>query len=77
MVRANEGSHSFTCHPRLSTSGMNHTCLYSPAAEHHHTLVTLWYSFPVPLRLGGWVGLGGLVKCWGGLSAEDGHPSQY
>jgi len=22
-------------------------------------------------------GLGGLVKYWGGLSAEDGHPSQY
>jgi len=36
-----------------------------------------WYSFPVPLRVGGWVGLGGLVKYWGGLSAEDGHPSQY
>jgi len=38
MARVNEGSHSFTCHPRLSTSGMNHTCLYSPAAEHHRTL---------------------------------------
>jgi len=23
---------------RLSTSGMNHTCLYSPTAEHHRTL---------------------------------------
>jgi len=23
---------------RLSTSGMNHTCLYSPAAERHRTL---------------------------------------
>jgi len=36
-----------------------------------------WYSFPVPVRIGGWVGLGGLVKYWGGLPAEDGHPSQY
>jgi len=33
-----------------------------------------WYSFPIPLMVGGWVGL---VKYWGGLSAEDGHPSQY
>ena len=23
---------------RLSTSGMNHTCFYSPATEHHCTL---------------------------------------
>ena len=30
------------------------------------------YSFPVPQRLGGWVGLCGI-----GLPAEDGHPSQY
>ena len=27
------GSHSFTCHPHT-----NHTCLYSPAARHHHPL---------------------------------------
>jgi len=33
-----------------------------------------WYWFPVPLRAGGWAGLGGLVKYWGDLSAEDGHP---
>jgi len=26
-----------------------------------------WYSFPAPLRIGGWVGLGGLVKYWGGF----------
>jgi len=43
---------------------MNHTCLYSPAAERHYTFG--WYSFPVPLRIGGWVGLGGLnlSKIW-------------
>ena len=54
-----EGSHSFipANHLSLSTSGMNHTCLYSPAAEHHRT----------PPRVGGWVGLGGLMKyCRGG-----------
>jgi len=34
MARVNEGSHSFTLPPaRLSTSGMNDTCLYTPAAE--------------------------------------------
>jgi len=34
------------------------------------------YSFLIPLRVGGWVGPGGLVRYWGGLSAKDGHPSQ-
>jgi len=40
MARVNEGSHSFSYLPptRLCTSGMNHTCLYFPAAEHHRTL---------------------------------------
>ena len=27
-----------------------------------------WYSFPSLLRVGGWVGLGGSVKYWGGKS---------
>jgi len=36
----NEGSQSFTCHPHvLSISGMNHTYLYSPAAQRLPTLV--------------------------------------
>jgi len=47
---------------RLSTSEMNHICLYSPAAEHHRTLTVGWYLFSVPLRTGGWFGLGGLVN---------------
>jgi len=39
MTRVNEGSDSFTCHyTRAATSGMNHTCLYSPAAQRHRTL---------------------------------------
>ena len=33
MARDSKGSHSFTCHPLT-----NHTCLYSPAAEHHRRL---------------------------------------
>ena len=35
------GSHSFTCHPLT-----NHTCLYSPAAEHHHLLTGTHYAYP-------------------------------
>jgi len=77
MAHVNEGSHSFTCHP-------SHTFIHkwnepylpllpSRRASPHFG----WYSFPVPLTVGGWVGLGGLVKYWGGLPAEDGHPSQY
>jgi len=55
MARVNKGSHSFYLPPtRLSTSGMNHTCHYSPASEHHRTLAGT--HFPSC-----WVGLGGLV----------------
>ena len=61
----NEESHSFTCRPNVYPQvEWAITCLYSPAAERHRTG---WYSFPVPLKVGGWVDLGGLVKCWGGL----------
>jgi len=35
----------------LSTSGMNHTCFYSPAAEHHRLLAGT--HFAVPRRLEG------------------------
>jgi len=38
MARVNEGSQFYLPPTRLSTSGMNHTCLHSPAAEHHRTL---------------------------------------
>jgi len=39
LAENNKGSHSFNLPPtNLSTSGMSHTCLYSPAAEHHRTL---------------------------------------
>jgi len=37
----------------LSISGMNHTCLYSPAAEHHRLLAGA--HFTVPQRVEGWV----------------------
>jgi len=39
MAHVNERSHSFTCHPHVyPQGGMNHACLYSPAAECHRTL---------------------------------------
>jgi len=43
MARVNEGSRSFSdfiCHPHVypQVRRMNHTCLYSPAAEHQWTL---------------------------------------
>jgi len=31
-------------------------------------------SFPIPLRVGGWVGLSGLLKCRGGLPAQRRSP---
>jgi len=71
--RYNKRWHSFTCHPRVSRSGMSHTCLYSPAAERRRTLAG--NSFPVTLRVGGWVGLGGMVK-YCGLPAQRRSPIQ-
>jgi len=35
------------------------------------------YSFPVPQRVGGWVGLGGWLHTEVVCSLEDGHPPQY
>jgi len=35
------GSHIFTCHPCT-----NHTCLYSPAANHHHHLAGTQCAYP-------------------------------
>jgi len=41
--------------PATRTSGISHTC---------HATTLGWYSFFVWLRVGGWVGLGCLVKYW-------------
>jgi len=38
MACVNEGSQFYLPPTRLFATGMNHTCLYSPAAEHHCTL---------------------------------------
>jgi len=37
MARVNEGSQFYLPPIRLSTSGMNHICLYSSAAGYHCT----------------------------------------
>ena len=77
MARVNQTRNhtAFTSHSPTHTfiHKWNEPLLPSRRASQHFG----WYSFPVPLRVGGWVGLGGLVKYWGGLPAEDGHPSQY
>jgi len=63
----------------LSTSGMNHTCLYSPAAEHHRTLAGT--HFTAPQRVEGWVDVGGWlhteIKCrrWESNPDTVTHPS--
>jgi len=39
MARVNE-DHTVLPPARLSTSGMNHTCLYTPATERHRILAS-------------------------------------
>jgi len=46
-------SHSFACQPYT-----NHTCLYSPAAQHHRPLVGTHCAYPTEERPD-WVDLGG------------------
>jgi len=71
LPHVNERSHSFTCHPhvypRMEWAILS--LLPSRRTSRHFG----WYSFPVPLRVGGWVGLGGSVKYWGGLKKVT-HP---
>jgi len=80
MARVNEGITQFYLPPtRICTSGMNHTCLYSPAAEHHRPLADT--HFTVSRRVEGWVNLGGWLytemKCRPRKSNPDmvTHPS--
>jgi len=69
MARVKEGSHSFTCHPHVypRVELVILPLLPNRSASPHFGR----YSFPVPLRVEGWVGLGG----W--LHTEEGvtHPS--
>jgi len=56
LERVNEGSHSFTCHPQVypQVEWAIGLPAFSPSrrASPHFGC----YSFPVPLRVGGWVG---------------------
>jgi len=56
MTRVNEWSQFYLPPTRLSTSGMNHTCLYSPAAQHHRTLALVLISRPAEGRRLSWPG---------------------
>jgi len=68
MEHVNEGSHSFICHPHVypqvewTIPASNPSRKTSPHFSR--------YSFPIRMRVGGWVGLGGLVKYCGGLPAQ-------
>jgi len=55
-------------------NGMSHPAFTpSRSASSHFSR----YSFPVPQRVGGWVGLGGWLHNEVVFPPEDGHPSQY
>jgi len=55
---------------RLSTNVMSH-----PAVTPQPQSITSWYSFVIPLRVGGWVGLGGWLHIEVVCLPDDGHPS--
>ena len=74
MARVNEGSHSFTCHPHAYPR-MEWAIL--PLIPSHSASPQFgWYSF-LSHKVGGWVGLGGLLHTEVVCPPEDGHPSQY
>ena len=75
MARVNKGSHSFTClatHMFIAFSKWNGPYHLS----HRASLPFCQYSFPAPLRVGGWVGLGGWLHTETVYMWND-HPSQY
>ena len=74
MARVNEGSHSFTCHPHVYPQVEWAILPLLPMQPRRASPHFDRYSFPVPLRVGGWVGLSGLVKYWGGLPARRRSP---
>jgi len=63
MARVNTESLSFTCHPHVY-----------PLVNELPLLPSRWYSFPILLRVGGWVGPRGLVKYWGSLPVQRRSP---
>jgi len=73
MTRVNEGSHILPASQTFSTSGVNHTCLYSPATENHRPMAGT--HFTVSQRVEGWVDLVGWlyteIKCRPRESSSD------
>jgi len=73
MARVNEGSHILPASQTFSTSGVNHTCLYSPATENHRAMAGT--HFTVSQRVEGWVDLVGWlyteIKCRPRESSSD------
>jgi len=67
MARGNQGSHSFTCHSHVYSQ------MERARASPHFGR----YSFPVPITVGGWIGLGGWLHTEVVCPQKDGHPSQY
>ena len=55
MTRVSEGSHSFTCHSHVYPQVEWTIPAFTPQPQ-SITAHFGWYSFPVPLRVGGWVG---------------------
>jgi len=56
---------------------MSHTRLYSLLLPRQSIAHCGRYSFRVPLRVGGYVGLGGWLNAEVIRPSEDSHPSQY
>ena len=69
VAHVDEGSHSFT---RLSTNGMNHPAF--DLRPHSTSSHFGRYSFSVPQRVGGWVGLGGWLHTEVVLWPPEGSP---
>ena len=70
MAHVNERSHSFTCHQHVYPLVEWTIPAFNPQPQRVVSPHVGWYSFPVPLRVEGWVGLNGLVKHWGGFRAR-------
>jgi len=70
MTLHNERSHSFTCHPHVYPQVEWTIPAFTPLQQ---SVTALWLvpvliSRPQELRVGGWVGLGGLAKYWSSLA---------
>ena len=73
LAHVNEGSRSFAWHVYLHMERAILPLLPSCSAS----LDFGWYSFSIPLRVGGWVGLNGSVKYRGGLPLQRRSHIEY